>query len=152
MLWTKANMVHIKNVEEIIKISESHESPNLLACKYIRKNVDNMIRSRAINHKDVSFEIPAMIVSNPHYDRARVTKKISSHYTKIGFNCEIEDYTIRISWYSEEKVEESEEESNEDLEEDSDDCSTNSDENQEPKKVVLANDSLHIRIKDLQKK
>ena len=64
----------------------------------------------------------------------------------------IEDYTIRISWYSEEKVEESEEESNEDLEEDSDDCSTNSNENQEPKKVVLANDSLHIRIKDLQKK
>ena len=144
-------MVHIKNVEEIIKISESHESPNLLACKYIRKNVDNMIRSRAINHKDVTFEIPAMIVSNPHYDRARVTKKIASHYTKIGFNCEIEDYTIRISWHSEEEVEESEE-SNEELEEDSDDCSTNSNENQEPKKVVLANDSLHIRIKDIQKK
>ena len=144
-------MVHIKNVEEIIKISESHESPNLLACKYIRRNVDNMIRSRAINHKDVTFEIPAMIVSNPHYDRTRVTKKIASHYTKIGFNCQTEDYTIRISWQSEEEVEESEEESNEELEEDSDDGSTNSNEKQEPKKVVLKNDSLHIRIRDIQK-
>jgi len=144
-------MVHIKNVEEIIKISESHESPNLLACKYIRRNVDNMIRSRAINHKDVTFEIPAMIVSNPHYDRTRVTKKIASHYTKIGFNCQTEDYTIRISWQSEEEVEESEEESNDELEEDSDNDSTNSNEKQEPKKVVLKNDSLHIRIRDIQK-
>ena len=144
-------MVHIKNVEEIIKISESHESPNLLACKYIRRNVDNMIRSRAINHKDVTFEIPAMIVSNPHYDRTRVTKKIASHYTKIGFNCQSEDYTIRISWNSEEEVEESEEESNDELEEYSDDDSTNSNEKQEPKKVVLKNDSIHIRIKDLKK-
>ena len=144
-------MVHIKNVEEIIKISESHESPNLLACKYIRRNVDNMIRSRAINHKDVTFEIPAMIVSNPHYDRARVTKKIASHYTKIGFNCQTEDYTIRISWKSEEVVEDSDEESDEELEEDSDDGSTNSNEKQEPKKVVLKNDSLHIRIRDIQK-
>ena len=144
-------MVHIKNVEEIIKISESHESPNLLACKYIRRNVDNMIRSRAINHKDVTFEIPAMIVSNPHYDRARVTRKIASHYTKIGFNCQTEDYTIRISWQSEEEVEESEEESDEELEEDSDDGSTNSNEKQEPKKVILKNDSLHIRIRDIQK-
>ena len=144
-------MVRIKNVEEIIKISESHESPNLLACKYIRRNVDNMIRSRAINHKDVTFEIPAMIVSNPHYDRARVTKKIASHYTKIGFNCQTEDYTIRISWQSEEEVEESEEESNDELEEDSDNDSTNSNEKQEPKKVVLKNDSLHIRIRDIQK-
>ena len=144
-------MVHIKNVEEIIKISESHESPNLLACKYIRRNVDNMIRSRAINHKDVTFEIPAMIVSNPHYDRTRVTKKIASHYTKIGFNCQTEDYTIRISWQSEEEVEESEEESNDELEEDSDNDSTNSNEKQEPKKVVLKNDSLQIRIRDIQK-
>ena len=144
-------MVHIKNVEEIIKISESHESPNLLACKYIRRNVDNMIRSRAINHKDVTFEIPAMIVSNPHYDRTRVTKKIASHYTKIGFNCQTEDYTIRISWQTEEEVEESEEESNDELEEDSDNDSTNSNEKQEPKKVVLKNDSLHIRIRDIQK-
>lgn len=144
-------MVHIKNVEEIIKISESHESPNLLACKYIRRNVDNMIRSRAINHKDVTFEIPAMIVSNPHYDRSRVTRRIASHYKKIGFNCQSEDYTIRISWQSEEEVEESEEESNDELEEDSDDDSTNSNEKQEPKKVVLKNDSLHIRIKDIQK-
>ena len=144
-------MVHIKNVEEIIKISESHESPNLLACKYIRRNVDNMIRSRAINHKDVTFEIPAMIVSNPHYDRARVTKKIASHYTKIGFNCQTEDYTIRISWKSEEVVEDSDEESDEELEEDSDDGSTNSNEKQEPKKVVLKNDSLHIRIRDIHK-
>ena len=151
MLWTKTNMVHIKNVEEIIKISESHESPNLLACKYIRRNVDNMIRSRAINHKDVTFEIPAMIVSNPHYDRTRVTKKIASHYTKIGFNCQTEDYTIRISWQSEEEVEESEEESNDELEEDSDNDSTNSNEKQEPKKVVLKNDSLQIRIRDIQK-
>ena len=144
-------MVHIKNVEEIIKISESHESPNLLACKYIRRNVDNMIRSRAINHKDVTFEIPAMIVSNPHYDRTRVTKKIASHYTKIGFNCQTEDYTIRISWQTEEEVEESEEESNDELEEDSDNDSTNSNEKQEPKKVVLKNDSLQIRIRDIQK-
>lgn len=144
-------MVRIKNVEEIIKISESHESPNLLACKYIRRNVDNMIRSRAINHKDVTFEIPAMIVSNPHYDRSKVTRKIASHYTKIGFNCQTEDYTIRISWQSEEEVEESEEESNNELEEDSDDGSTNSNEKQEPKKVVLKNDSLQIRIKDIKK-
>ena len=110
-----------------------------------------MIRSRAINHKDVTFEIPAMIVSNPHYDRARVTKKIASHYTKIGFNCQTEDYTIRISWKSEEVVEDSDEESDEELEEDSDDGSTNSNEKQEPKKVILKNDSLHIRIRDIQK-
>ena len=92
-----------------------------------------------------------MIVSNPHYDRSKVTRKIASHYTKIGFNCQTEDYTIRISWQSEEEVEESEEESDEELEEDSDDGSTNSNEKQEPKKVVLKNDSLHIRIRDIQK-
>ncbi len=147
-------MVHIKNVEEIIKISESHESPNLLASKYIRKNVDNMIRSRAINHKDVTFEVPAMIVSNPHYDRARVTRKIVSHYTKIGFKCETEEYTIQISWHSEEEVEEDDEDDDEELEEDSDDGSTNSFEKQETKKVVLKNEipPLKIRIKDLKEK
>ena len=152
-------MVHIKNVEEIIKISESHETPNLLACKYIRKNVDNLIRSRAVNHKYITFEIPAMIVSNPHYDRERVTKKIVSHYKKLGFICSSDEYNVNISWDIEkEEKEEEEEESDEDdeeLEDDSDNSHEDSEEegNKETRKIVLKNpSSLQIRVRDLKGK
>ena len=152
-------MVHIKNVEEIIKISESHETPNLLACKYIRKNVDNLIRSRAVNHKYITFEIPAMIVSNPHYDRERVTKKIVSHYKKLGFICSSDEYNVNISWDIEkEEKEEEEEESDEDdeeLEDDSDNSHEDSEEegNKETRKIILKNpSSLQIRVRDLKGK
>ena len=142
-------MGHIKNVEEIIKISESHETPNLLASKYIRKNVDNLIRSRAINHKEITFEIPAMIVSNPHYDRKKVAKRICSHYTKLGFTCKLDGFCVNISWSTEE--EDPEEESDEELEDESEDETTSyqgDDEVTETKKVILKNPSLQIRLKD----
>jgi len=154
-------MVHIKNVEEIIKISESHETPNLLACKYIRKNVDNLIRSRAVNHKYITFEIPAMIVSNPHYDRERVTKKIVSHYKKLGFVCSSDEYNVNISWDiekedKEEEEEESDEDDDEELDDDSDnprDEDSDEEENKETRKIVLKNPtSLQIRVRDLKGK
>ena len=149
-------MVHIKNVEEILKISERHETPNLLACKYIRKNVDNMIRSRAVNHTYITFEIPAMIVSNPHYDREKVTKRIASHYTKIGFKCTVEDFNIDISWdLSEGNKEDSDSESEEEeIQDESEEENEQSEEEEkETKKVILKNpQSLKIRVSDIKTK
>ena len=129
----KGVMGHIKDVAEIIKISDSHDTPNNLACKYIIRNVDSLIRTRATNqYRDATFQVPAMIVSNPHYNRERVTSKVASHYERINFSCTIdmEEYSVIVSWGKNKDgnetssgESESEEDDDEESEESSDDDS-----------------------------
>ena len=102
-----------------------------------------------------------MIVSNPHYDRERVTKKIVSHYKKLGFVCSSDEYNVNISWDiekedKEEEEEESDEDDDEELDDDSDnprDEDSDEEENKETRKIVLKNPtSLQIRVRDLKGK
>jgi len=157
-------MSRIKDVSEIIKISESHETPNNLACKYLRDKVDVLIRGRAKNHRDCIFQVPMLIVSNPHYDRSKVTKRIASHYEKIGFTCEIDEedeFSIIISWAKDDKKYEREYDSEDDGSDDHNDeiqsSSSSEDEKQElvpARKIVISKPevSLTSRIKQLKNK
>lgn len=153
-------MSRIKDVSEIIKISESHDTPNNLACKYLREKVDVLIRGRAKNHRDCVFQVPMLIVSNPHYDRSKVTKRIASHYEKIGFTCELEDedeFSIIISWSKDDKNYDHEYDSNENDDDDSE-KSTSSEDDEEPapasRKIVINKPtiSLQSRVNQLKNK
>ena len=146
----KGEMGHIKDVTEIIKISDSHDTPNNLACKYIIRNVDSLIRTRATNqYRDATFQIPAMIVSNPHYNRKRVTSKVAAHYEHINFTCtvDMEEYSIIVSWgrptKGDNETSSEESESEEDEEESSSD-----DEMPKPiRKITISNPSA-MSLKD----
>jgi len=46
----------------------------------------------------VSFEVPCIIVFRPRYDRDVVTTALHKHYTKLGFGCTVDEYTLTISW------------------------------------------------------
>eukprot|EP00752_Nemacystus_decipiens_P004385 g4008.t1 len=39
-----------------------------------------------------------MIVFIPMYDRDVLTRALCKHYNKIGFLCEMEEYTLTIGW------------------------------------------------------
>ena len=92
-------MPSIRSVTEILDISESKNTPNRMAYKYIIKQVDELLRTRATDQQyDAMFEVPAMIMYQPNYERDFVTNKIVKHYEKIGFKCDIEVYQVTIKW------------------------------------------------------
>lgn len=92
-------MSRIKSVEEILNITESCHTPDKLARKYIVKAVDKLIRTKAREQEySVLFEVPAMIVFQPRYDRDVVTRAIAKHYRGIGFSCDVTDYSVSIAW------------------------------------------------------
>lgn len=103
-------MNSIKSVDEIINISDSFKTPDKMAYKYIVRQVDKLIRSRAIEHQDdATFQVPAVVMFQPYFNRDRVTKKIAQHYTSMGFFCNVTDnYTINIRWRKEKQQEEDE--------------------------------------------
>ena len=92
-------MSRIKSVSEILNLTNSHSTPDKLARKYIVKSVDKLIRSRASDQQySVNFEIPAIIVFQPKYDRNILTRAIVKHYRNIGFVCKVDGYNVMISW------------------------------------------------------
>ena len=92
-------MPSIRDVSEILDISESKNTPNKMAYKYIISQVDRLLRKRATDQQyDAVFEVPAMIMYQPNFDRDFITQKIHRHYEKIGFNCEVDVYQITIAW------------------------------------------------------
>ena len=92
-------MPSIKDVSEILDISESKNTPDKMAYKYIISQVDKLLRKRATDQRyDAVFEVPAMIMYQPNFDRNFLTHKILRHYQKIGFRCEVDVYQITIGW------------------------------------------------------
>lgn len=89
----------IRSVEEIVDISESKNTPDRMAYKYLIKQVDKLLRSRALDQQyDAMFEVPAMVLFQPHFDRAFVALKLARHYRKRGFKCDMESFTIVLRW------------------------------------------------------
>lgn len=89
----------IKSVEEIVNITESKTTPNKMAYRYLIKQVDKMLRSRALDQQyDAMFEVPAMVMFQPHFDRDFVATKLATHYRKRGFGCEKNEFTIILRW------------------------------------------------------
>lgn len=89
----------IRSVEEIVDISESKSTPDRMAYKYLIKQVDKMLRSRAVDQQyDAMFEVPAMVLFQPHFDRDFVAVKLARHYRKRGFKCDKEGFTIVLRW------------------------------------------------------
>lgn len=92
-------MSRIKSVEEIQNLTESNHTPDKLARKYIVKAVDKLIRSKAREQEySVQFQIPAIIVFQPRYDRDVVARAITKHYRAIGFTCDTDGYAVKLSW------------------------------------------------------
>lgn len=89
----------IRSVEEIVDISDSKSTPDRMAYKYLIKQVDKMLRSRALDQQyDAMFEVPAMVLFQPHFDREFVAVKLARHYRKRGFKCDKEGFTIVLRW------------------------------------------------------
>lgn len=99
-------MGRIKNVEEIMEITKSHQaSPDKMAFKIIIKKIDRALRFRAENRQvDASIQIPSILVSTPEYDRKNVTYKVYQHYSDMGFKCcrdiDGDKFKLNISWGS----------------------------------------------------
>lgn len=92
-------MPRIKSVDEILDIRLSNNTADKQARRYLVKRVDELIRNGAIEQQDsVTFEVPCMIVFKPMYDRDVLTRALCKHYNKIGFVCEMEEYTLTIGW------------------------------------------------------
>lgn len=92
-------MSTIKDVSEIMNISESRNTPNKLAYKYIIKQVDELLRIRAKDqHYDAEFQVPAVLMYKPNFDRELLVYKIVNHYGKIGFKCFSEGFQVTIRW------------------------------------------------------
>jgi len=145
----------IRNVSEIIEISESRHTPDKMAYQHIISQGDKLIRSRAMEQQvDAIFEIPAMILFKPIYDRDELTRKIYKHYKKIGFTCSLDKYVLTLSWG---KVDEKKEKYREDTDESDEDDSGNetedsdmSEEETGEKKIVLdTSSSLAQRVLDI---
>lgn len=89
----------IRSVQEIVNISESKSTPDRMAYKYLIRQVDKLLRSRALDQQyDAMFEVPAMVLFQPHFNRGFVAKKLVNHYRKRGFNCEMDLFTIKLEW------------------------------------------------------
>lgn len=89
----------IRSVEEIVDISESKNTPDRMAYKYVIKQVDKLVRTRAIDQQyDAMFEVPAMVLFQPHFDRSVVSNRIVRHYRKLGFKCTMEGFQIILRW------------------------------------------------------
>lgn len=92
-------MPRIKSVDEILDLRLSNNTADKLARRYLVKRVDELIRNGAMEQQDsVTFEVPCMIVFMPMYDRDVLTRALCKHYNKIGFVCEMEEYTLTIGW------------------------------------------------------
>ena len=116
---------NIKDVGEIIKLSESRHTPDKMAYQHIIHQGDKLIRARAIEQKtDAKFEIPAMILFKPYYDRDELARRVYLHYKRINFSCKLDKYMIRLSWGKKDSESESEsdesDESDESVDSDSD--------------------------------
>lgn len=135
----------IRDVPEIIEISESRHTPDKMAYQHIIKQVDKLIRSRALEqHRDASFEGPGMILFKPHYDRDQLTHRVYRHYRRIGFRVSLDNYTMNMYWgkndpnddgESHGNVDEEEEDNEDETSEDAED--ETSDEEVPDKKIVV---------------
>lgn len=104
----------IRSVEEIVDISESNSTPDKMAYKYLIKQVDRLLRSRALDQQyDAMFEVPAMVLFQPHFDRGFVAVKIARHYRKRGFKCDMDGFTITLRWGKMDSSDDSSEDSSE---------------------------------------
>jgi len=146
----------IRNVSEIIEISESRHTPDKMAYQHIISQGDKLIRSRAMEQQvDAIFEIPAMILFKPIYDRDELTRKIYKHYKKIGFTCSLDKYVLTLSWGKvDEKKEKYVENSSDDEDSDESDDEESDSDISEPetgeKKIVLdTSSSLAQRVLDI---
>lgn len=163
----------IRSVQEIIGITESGRTPDKMAYGYLVQQIDRLIRSRALDQRyNANFEIPAIIMFHPHFDRKRVAKKICSHYIKLGFECEMNDYYVFLNWVGassrQEKCESkskdessSESEEDESRDKDTDDEDAVSEDEETPHEISFDLDShetkgtsqtLSQRLSDLKKK
>lgn len=89
----------IRSVEEIVDISLSKNTPDKMAYRYLIKQVDNLLRSRALDQQfDAMFEVPAIVLFQPHFDRSFVADKLARHYRKRGFKCDTNEFTIVLRW------------------------------------------------------
>ena len=70
-----------------------------MARRYLVKRVDELIRNAAREQTDaITFEVPCMIVFMPMYDRDVLTRALCKHYSNIGFECEVSEYSLTIGW------------------------------------------------------
>lgn len=89
----------IRSVTEIVDISESKNTPDRMAYKYLIQQVDKLLRARAIDQQyDAMFEVPAIVLFQPHFDRSLVAKKIEKHYVKMGFVCVLDGFQMTLMW------------------------------------------------------
>lgn len=92
-------MPRIRSVEEILTLRELNDTPDKMARKYLVKRVNELIRNGAKEQLDsVTFEVPCIIVFRPRYDRDVLTRALCKHYKRIGFGCQVEEYTLTLSW------------------------------------------------------
>lgn len=150
----------IRSVEEIVDISESNSTPDKMAYKYLIKQVDRLLRSRALDQQyDAMFEVPAMVLFQPHFDRGFVAKKIARHYRKRGFKCDMDSFTIVLRWGkmdSDIGTDSSEESDADDHTDDLDDPKSDDDSEEDnlppPRKIVVdTNSSLVSRVASMKK-
>jgi len=143
----------IRNVSEIIEISESRHTPDKMAYQHIIQQGDKLIRSRAMEQQtDAIFEVPAMILFKPIYDRDELTRRIHKHYKKIGFTCRLEKYVITLSWGKKEEQNKKHEEDQDEDQEESDESyeSDISEEETQEKKIILDKSSkLSQRVSEI---
>lgn len=151
----------IRSVDEIVNISESKSTPDKMAYQYLVKQVDKLLRSRALDQQyDAMFEVPAMVLFQPHFDRDLVATRLAKHYRRIGFSCDKNEFTIVLRW-DREKTTDSNEENNTTNADDSDDSdvSDNNSFNEEnvdesdddyelppPRKIVVESAPLSKRV------
>lgn len=150
----------IRSAEEIVDMTESKSTPDRMAYKYLIKQVDKLLRSRAVDQQyDAMFEVPAMVLFQPHFDRSFVASKLARHYRKRGFKCDMEDFTIVLRWGKMDSSDDS------DSSESSDDgewrISSTKTKNQEssdeedklppPRKIVVESSSLSSRVSSMKK-
>ena len=138
---------NIKDVDEIIKLSESRHTPDKMAYQHIIHQGDKLIRARAIEQKtDAKFEIPAMILFKPYYDRDELARRVYLHYKRINFSCKLDKYMIRLSWGKNDSEEdsESESESESDESDESVDSDSDSDTDTKTKKKINIDKSSNL--------
>ena len=143
----------IRCVEEIVDISESNSTPDKMAYKYLIKQVDRLLRSRALDQQyDAMFEVPAMVLFQPHFDRGFVAVKIARHYRKRGFKCDMDGFTIVLRWGKMDSSDDSSEDSSED--DKSEDAEEDSEEEESlpSRKIVIeSSSSLVSRVASMKK-
>lgn len=146
----------IRSVEEIVDMTESKSTPDRMAYKYLIKQVDKLLRSRALDQQyDAMFEVPAMVLFQPHFDRSFVALKIARHYRKRGFKCDMDEFTIVMRWGKMDSSSDSDSES--DSASDSQpfikqqESSDEEDKLPPPREIVVESSSLSARVSCMKK-